>query len=111
MKNDILRLLAQERNADDVYFTTMIDLYAISTEFPGRDEAEKLRHSPENVSQHWNAPLPMILMIRVLFRTSNYMSTRRICFPILHNSFLSTEDRRRRFRRLRPLLRGYSHQN
>jgi hypothetical protein len=46
MKNDILRFLAKEKNADDAYFTTMIDLYAISTEFPGRDEAEKLRHIP-----------------------------------------------------------------
>lgn len=47
MKNDILRFMAQEKNADDLYFTTMIDLYAISTEFPGRNEAEKLRYLPE----------------------------------------------------------------
>jgi len=46
MKNDILRFTAQERAAD-VFFTTMIDLYAIATEFPGWDEAEKLRRSPE----------------------------------------------------------------
>lgn len=46
MKNDILRFLAQEK-ADDVFFTTMIDLYAIPSEFPGLDEAEKLRHSPD----------------------------------------------------------------
>lgn len=46
MKNDIRRFLAQEK-ADDVFFTTMIDLYAIATEFPGWDEAEKLRRSPE----------------------------------------------------------------
>jgi len=46
MKNDILRLLAQERGGD-VFFTTMIDLYAISAEFPGLAEAEKLRHLPE----------------------------------------------------------------
>ena len=45
MKNDILRFLAQEK-AQDVFFTTMIDLYAIPTDFPGLDEAEKLRHVP-----------------------------------------------------------------
>jgi hypothetical protein len=45
MKNDILRFLAQEQGGD-VFFTTMIDLYAISAEFPGLSEAEKLRHMP-----------------------------------------------------------------
>jgi len=29
-----------------VFFTTMIDLYAIHAQFPGLDEAEKLRHLP-----------------------------------------------------------------
>lgn len=47
MKNDIIRFLTQEKGAD-VFFTTMIDLYAIQTEFPGLDEAEKLRHMPAN---------------------------------------------------------------
>jgi hypothetical protein len=45
MKNDILRFLAQEKGGD-VFFTTMIDLYAIPAEFPGLAEAEKLRHLP-----------------------------------------------------------------
>ncbi|HYE73193.1 MAG TPA: DUF4276 family protein, partial [Blastocatellia bacterium] len=45
MKNDILRFLTQEK-ASDVFFTTMIDLYAIPTDFPGFSEAEKLRHIP-----------------------------------------------------------------
>jgi hypothetical protein len=45
MKNDILRFLAQEKGGD-VFFTTMIDLYAIHAEFPGLAEAEKLRHLP-----------------------------------------------------------------
>lgn len=45
MKNDILRFLAQEK-ARDVFFTTMIDLYAIHAGFPGLDEAERLRHLP-----------------------------------------------------------------
>lgn len=46
MRNDILRFLAQERD-EDVFFTTMIDLYAIHAEFPGLNEAEKLRHMPD----------------------------------------------------------------
>src|SRR5215216_1714358 len=45
MKNDILRFLAQEKGRD-IFFTTMIDLYAIPAEFPGLTEAEKLRHLP-----------------------------------------------------------------
>ncbi len=45
MKNDILRFLAQEKGGD-VFFTTMIDLYAIHPEFPGLAESEKLRHLP-----------------------------------------------------------------
>lgn len=46
MKNDILRFLAQERGRD-VFFTTMIDLYAIHADLPGLEEAEKLRHMPQ----------------------------------------------------------------
>jgi hypothetical protein len=46
MKRDILRFLAQEKAAD-VFFTTMIDLYAIHADFPGLEEAEKLRHMPD----------------------------------------------------------------
>lgn len=51
MRNDILRFLAQEK-AIDTYFTTMIDLYAIHSDFPGLAEAEKVRHLPrEHVEQ------------------------------------------------------------
>jgi hypothetical protein len=46
MKNDILRFLAQEKG-EGVFFTTMIDLYAIHAEFPGLSEAEPLRHLPD----------------------------------------------------------------
>jgi len=45
MKNDILRFLAQEKGTD-VFFTTMIDLYAIAPDSPGMAEADKLRHLP-----------------------------------------------------------------
>ncbi|MCI0460963.1 MAG: DUF4276 family protein [Gemmataceae bacterium] len=46
MKNDILRFLSQEKG-DAVFFTTMIDLYGIHVGFPGLDEAEKLRSTPD----------------------------------------------------------------
>jgi hypothetical protein len=46
MRNDIRRFLKQERGGD-VFFTTMIDLYAIPTDFPGLAEAERLRHLPQ----------------------------------------------------------------
>ncbi len=45
MRDDIRRFLAQEKSAD-VFFTTMIDLYAIPKEFPGLAEAEELSHLP-----------------------------------------------------------------
>lgn len=45
MRNDIVRFLAQEK-ANDTYFTTMIDLYAIHSDFPGLAEAENVRHVP-----------------------------------------------------------------
>jgi hypothetical protein len=45
MKNDIIRFLKQEKNPD-VFFTTMIDLYAIHADFPGLVDAEKVRHLP-----------------------------------------------------------------
>ena len=46
MRDDIERMMRSDNSAD-VYFTTMIDLYAIPAEFPGRAEAEKLRSTPE----------------------------------------------------------------
>jgi hypothetical protein len=46
MKRDICHFLSQEKK-QDVFFTTMIDLYAISGDFPGLEETEKLRHIPD----------------------------------------------------------------
>jgi hypothetical protein len=46
MKADICRLMAQEKG-EDVFFTTMIDLYAIASDFPGLTEADKFHHIPE----------------------------------------------------------------
>src|SRR6185369_12820566 len=46
MKNDILRFLAQERD-QDVFFTTMIDLYGVAPEFPGLAQSQGQRHVPD----------------------------------------------------------------
>ncbi len=46
MTNDIERFLKQDRAAD-AFFTTMIDLYALHSGFPGRDESDKLRNDPQ----------------------------------------------------------------
>lgn len=45
MQNDILRFLKQESDGE-VYFTTMIDLYALHSGFPGVEEASKLKNDP-----------------------------------------------------------------
>ena len=45
MKNDILCSLKEDSNFD-VFFTTMIDLYAIAPNFPGWTEAESKRQNP-----------------------------------------------------------------
>ncbi|MBT9317943.1 DUF4276 family protein [Leptothoe spongobia] len=45
MKNDIIRFVKQEK-ASDVFFTTMIDLYAIHPDFPGLAEAESMKQNP-----------------------------------------------------------------
>ena len=45
MQNDIDRRL-KEDGGNDVYFTTMIDLYAIYCDFPGKEDAEKVRFDP-----------------------------------------------------------------
>ncbi len=45
MQHDIERRL-KEDSGSGVFFTTMIDLYALHKDFPGREEADKLRHDP-----------------------------------------------------------------
>jgi hypothetical protein len=46
MRNDVIRFLKQEKS-DDVFFSTMIDLYALHGDFPGRKEAGSMSHDPE----------------------------------------------------------------
>jgi hypothetical protein len=46
MKNDIKDLLAQEKG-NDVFFTTMIDFYAIASNFPELEQSQKLHNVPD----------------------------------------------------------------
>ena len=56
MQNDILRFLKQDSGCD-VFFTSMIDLYALHRGFPGAEEAEKHRKDPyrrvEALEESW----------------------------------------------------------
>ena len=45
MQKDIVRFLKQD-SANDAFFTTMIDLYALHQEFPGTAEAQVYRSDP-----------------------------------------------------------------
>ena len=45
MQNDICRFLKQE-SGQNVFFSTMIDLYALHKDFPGLEQAENLRFDP-----------------------------------------------------------------
>lgn len=45
MQNDIRRFLKQE-SGDGVFFTTMLDLYALPKGFPGAEAADKLSRNP-----------------------------------------------------------------
>lgn len=58
MQNDIRRRL-NEDFGERVFFTTMIDLYALHRNFPGFEAAEQLRHDPykrvEALEKEWSA--------------------------------------------------------
>jgi hypothetical protein len=49
-KNDVVRWLRQDRDAN-VYFTTMIDLYALPRSFPGYDEASEIADPYQRVAE------------------------------------------------------------
>ncbi len=56
IRNDIIRFLKQEASKE-VFFTTMIDLYGLPSDFPGIETAEKLRRDPrariESLEASW----------------------------------------------------------
>ncbi|MGL4463694.1 MAG: DUF4276 family protein [Planctomycetia bacterium] len=45
LRNHIARFLKQEKGAD-VFFTTMIDLYSLYSDIPGREEADRFKNDP-----------------------------------------------------------------
>jgi len=47
VKRDLLNLLKRHRQPE-VRFTSMLDLYALATDFPGRPDADRLRHLPRD---------------------------------------------------------------
>ncbi len=46
IRDDIQRMMRGDKS-EDVYFTTMLDLYALPKEFPGMADAEQLRPAPD----------------------------------------------------------------
>jgi hypothetical protein len=90
MKNDILRFLAQEKDAD-VFFTTMIDLYGIHADFPGLNEAEKLRHLPDKrvelLEQHFAQDIGDLRFIPYiqLHEYEAYLFADPTCFELFYD--------------------------
>jgi len=60
MRDDIVRFTRQERG-DDVFFSTLIDLYAIAPEFPGLAAAERFRVDPyqrvQSLQNAWSSDI------------------------------------------------------
>ena len=91
MQNDINRRLKQEAG-NDVFFTTMIDLYALSVKFPGVEEAEKLRLDPykrvEALERSWFNETDDHRFIPFI-QLHSCMNLKRICF-LMYPSSLSS---------------------
>jgi hypothetical protein len=110
IKNDILRKLRQEKGPD-VFFTTMIDLYALPVDFPGRSEAEKLRHLPydrvskleecfaEDIEDPWGRPTRFIPHIQL-----HEFEAILLCRPEAFASFFG--DCRQQIERLEASIQG-----
>jgi len=100
MKNDILRFTAQEKAAD-VYFTTMIDLYGIHSDFPGLDRADKLRHDPyqrvNHLQHEWNNDLaePRFIPFIQLHEYEAYLFSRPEEFDLFYPGSNAQIDRLR----------------
>lgn len=61
MRDDIVRFTRQE-GATSVFFSTLIDLYAVAPDFPGLVDAERLRADPyqrvQALEDSWAADIP-----------------------------------------------------
>ena len=106
MKNDILRLMAQEKG-HDVFFTTMIDLYAIHRDFPGLAEAEPLRRDPyarvEHLQKAWREDIedPRFVPFIQLHEYEGYLFVNPDAFRLFY------ENADRQIRHLREIADRY----
>ena len=110
IKNDIERFLKQDKAAD-VYFTTMIDLYALPVDFPGRDDADKIRHVPydrvsmleehfaADIDDPWGRPSRFIPHIQL-----HEFEAILLCRPAAFSSFFG--DCRRQIEDLERTIQG-----
>ena len=110
MKNDICRFLQQEKRRD-VYFTTMIDLYALPGDFPGTSESQNLRHSPydrvsklekhfvEDIADPWGRPTRFIPYIQL-----HEFEAILLCRPAAFSSFFGNCPQQ--IERLEASIRG-----
>lgn len=93
MKDDILRFLKQEKG-DNVFFTTMIDLYAIAPDFPGLNESEKLRQHPlqrvEFLEKNFADDIddPRFIPYIQLHEYEAYLFSEPSCFEFIYNDCL-----------------------
>lgn len=91
VKDDILRFLKQEKGSN-VFFTTMIDLYAIAPEFPGLPEAESLRQNPiqrvEFLEKRFAADINDVRFIPYiqLHEYEAYLFSDPTCFEFLYDN-------------------------
>lgn len=102
MKNDIMRFLSQEKSSD-VFFTTMIDLYAIPTSFQDSLKPNHCVTIQANGLRLWRKHLPPMLATGDSYHISNYMNLRLTCFPILPGSSSSTTTAKSRLPHFRSL--------
>jgi hypothetical protein len=91
MKDDILRFLKQEKGSN-VFFTTMIDLYAIHYNLPGLIEAEPLRQNPiqrvEFLEQSFAEDIndPRFIPYIQLHEYEAYLFANPTCFESLYDN-------------------------
>ena len=84
MQNDIVRFLKRD-SASDVFFTSMIDFYALSKNFPGTEKAAQYDNDPYRrvgvLEESWRRTR----MISDSYPTSSYMNTRLTCLRIFQS--------------------------
>ena len=104
MRNDIMRFITQEK-AVDTFFTTMIDLYGIHSDFPGLAEVESIRHLFRERAKSWKSSSQMTLATQDSSRTSNCTSLKLYSSRIPRHLKSSTRIAGNRWLPCKPSLR------